>query len=184
MSTPDTYTRPDGAETAGRVERLTAAILEDRDRPQSSNETHACFACGRPFMWGQSGSVRRFCSQGCVDYFDSGAPPYDPTYTNKNNQRWYTLPLGKHGSLINCKGCGRQFDSKGLRCCSRDCEREHRDRRDNAKLMAEAGMSPSHKRLCQRPGCTRPIPRWKNGKATRKDCRFCTEKCADKARGR
>ena len=36
--------------------------------------------------------------------FRCGLPALDPTYHLKTNQRWYSLPLGKHGFLIDCAG--------------------------------------------------------------------------------
>jgi hypothetical protein len=92
------------------------------------------------------------------------------------------MPMGSHGFLVPCAGCGRQFDSKGLRCCSADCERQYRERKDNAGIMAEVGMEPvSVKRKCENPGCGRPIPKWRNGKRVSSATRFCSKSCANKA---
>ena len=39
------------AGSSGRVERLAAALLRDRERPASTNiPTEACFTCGRAYM--------------------------------------------------------------------------------------------------------------------------------------
>jgi predicted amidophosphoribosyltransferase len=51
----------------------------------------------------------------------------------------YCLPIGRIGFLVGCCGCGRQFDSHGLRCCS-DCERTFRRKQE---LDAELADDPS-----------------------------------------
>ena len=73
------------------IEKLTAALLRDRERPTSANTSNECFACGRSYMRrpvsGDDNS--RFCSRHCQDAFDAGFPPYDP-----NRDRALTnLPL-------------------------------------------------------------------------------------------
>jgi hypothetical protein len=98
----------------------------------------------------------RFCSARCREWFDVGNPPYDSHYASKADPRWYSLPTGPHGFLIDCAGCGRRFDSKGLRCCSPECERRYRERQDNAAVMAEVGMEAAAKRKCEE--CGGPIP--------------------------
>jgi hypothetical protein len=78
------------------------------------------------------------------------------------------MRMGSHGLLIECAGCGRQFDSRGLRCCSTGCERQYRERKDNAAVMAEVGMDLAvTKRKCENLECGRPIPKWRNGKRVR-----------------
>jgi hypothetical protein len=62
------------------VEKLAAALLRDRERPASTNNSIIeCFACGRSYMRRPvSGDDNpRFCSARCQDAFDAGFPPYD-----------------------------------------------------------------------------------------------------------
>jgi hypothetical protein len=74
------------------IEKLAAALLRDRERPATTNNSIIeCFACGRSHMRrpvsGDDNS--RFCSRRCQDAFDAGFPPYDP-----NRDRALTnLPL-------------------------------------------------------------------------------------------
>jgi hypothetical protein len=69
---------------------------------------------------------------------------------------------GTHGWIIECLGCGREFDSKGLRCCSAKCERAYLDRQDAVTVMAEVGLE-SLTRRCQCEGCPHHIPNWRFG---------------------
>jgi hypothetical protein len=55
------------------------------------------------------------------------------------------LRRGAAGYYIRCKFCNKEFESKGLRCCSRECERGYRDRQDNLAAMAEAGIEAAPK---------------------------------------
>ena len=92
------------------------------------------------------------------------------------------MKMGPSGFLINCANCGKEFDSKGSRCCSTKCERLYRDRQDNLAIMAEVGIEPAPKRQCANPECDRPIPKWRNGRKVRSDTRFCSPKCANGAK--
>src|SRR4051794_33548456 len=71
-----------------------------------SGKVQGCFACGRGFMDGLGDG--RFCSTNCRDYFDAGAAPYQEPKTQ------YDFTMGSEGFIINCEGCGKRFDSKGL----------------------------------------------------------------------
>jgi predicted nucleic acid-binding Zn ribbon protein len=130
----------------------------------------------------------RFCSANCRELYDAGGfSAHDPTYHHKkDNPRWYRLPLGKRGFLIECAGCSKAFDSKGQWCCSPECERAYRDRGAIEKLKAEAGVEFQSKlgvkRKCERDGCGRDIPRWRNGRLVSKATRFCSPKCQQGAR--
>jgi hypothetical protein len=88
------------------------------------------------------------------------------------------------GVLIACRGCGRQFASKGLRCCSAACERQLHERDADAALLAEVGMEVAAKRKCQE--CGGDIPRWTGvGRKRRQvpvSTRFCSAKCRRKAK--
>ena len=134
------------------AQAIAAEILRDREKAID------CFSCGRSFIYkAPSGDDSgRFCHSRCREWFDAGNPVSDPSYTNKSNPRWYSLPIGPHGFYIDCAGCGKRFDSKGLRCCSTDCERQYRQRGETADLMAEVGMEAPAKRPCQAPGSPAP----------------------------
>ena len=101
----------------------------------------------------------RFCSRRCREAYDAGLPPYDPDQLKKLASRFNPGGLrvvagppglssyhplqgsqqlsrgikrrGSSGFVIACLGCGREFDSTGLRCCSLACERRCSDRSEN-----------------------------------------------------
>jgi len=158
-----------------RNERLAEAILKDRaarTEPARSKSV-LCFCCGRSFTYrGHSGDDNGcFCSVRCREGYDAGYPAFDPDYASKNNPRWYSLPIAPHGFYIDCAGCGRRFESLGLRCCSSECTRMAQGRVETRALIAEAGISIDKRRPCQK--CGKPIPRWRNGRAVRKDAKTC-----------
>jgi hypothetical protein len=171
------------------TKKLAAAIERDllAKRPKSE-PTPDCFACGRGYMpkppTGDDST--RFCSVRCREAFDAGLPAHDPTYANKSNPRWYSLPFGRHGFLVDCAGCGRRFDSKGLRCCSPACERSLGERREVERLKAEAGVEYQSRlgprRKCD--GCGRDIPNWRKGRRVSKATRFCSPSCSRKMRAK
>ena len=163
--------------------RYAAQIEADRQahiaRPKY--EAPTCFSCGRGFAYKgpQGDDSGRFCSARCREWYDAGNPAYEPLDTD----RFYSLPKGPTGFYINCAGCQKRFDSRGLRCCSPECERTYRQRGDNAAVMAEVGMTAAtKKRPCQAPGCTHTIPLWRKGRKVSKATRFCSDKCSAKAR--
>src|SRR5205814_6204217 len=86
------------------------------------------------------------------------------------------------GVEIQCRGCQKPFISKGLRCCTTDCERKYRERVEIAAVMDAAGMERSVKRPCQT--CGAPMPRYEGvGKARRlvpMSRRFCGRNCREK----
>jgi hypothetical protein len=171
------------------TKKLAAAIEQDllAKRPKSE-PTPECFACGCGYMpkppMGDDST--RFCSVRCREAYDAGFPAHDPTYASKKNPRWYSLPLGRHGFLIDCAGCGKQFDSKGLRYCSPACKRALADRQEIRELKAEAGVEFESrlgpKRKCE--GCGGDIPRWRNGRKVSGKTRFCSPSCGQKARAK
>src|SRR5262249_1674392 len=57
------------------------------------------------------------------------------------------------------------------RYCKPECRRLSQERLEARALMAEAGMSIDKRQPCQR--CGKPIPRWRNGRAVRKDAKTC-----------
>jgi hypothetical protein len=79
--------------------------------------------------------------------------------------------ISRGGWRIDCAGCGKRFESFGLRYCKPECARVGRERLEARALMAEVGMSIDRRRPCQR--CGKPIPRWRNGRAVRKNAKFC-----------
>jgi hypothetical protein len=87
-----------------------------------------------------------------------------------------------HGYMIVCAGCQHEFESKGLRCCSIECERRYRERQDNLAIMAEAGIEPAVKRRCEYEKCGNVIPKWRNGRMVSKATRFCSARCAKEAK--
>jgi hypothetical protein len=142
-----------------------------------------CFVCEREHM-----GPTRFCSDRCRDAYDSGYTPQanpDPFTTSSRqiaggNAGHLPKPMrmGRHGFMINCAGCGHEFDSQGLRCCSTKCEHKLRDRKETSKLMAEVGMERPTKRKCQE--CGGDIPNWRNGRRVPKNTRFCSPRCVRK----
>jgi hypothetical protein len=164
------------ATLAGAIAR--DLLAERRLSPQYPE----CFACGRTYVpKPPSGDdSTRFCSVRCREAFDAGFPPLDPAYHLKTNQRWYSLPLGRHGFLIECAGCSKTFDSRGLRCCSTECERTYRQRQQNQADLAEIGMEIATKRKCE--ACGGNIPNWRNGRRVSKATRFCSSQCGQRAR--
>jgi hypothetical protein len=150
---------------------LAKAIERDllANRPAREKEA-TCFTCGR----GCLPNSNRFCSTRCREGFDAGAPP-----ASKTGLHWYSLPIGPTGFLVNCAGCGKRFDSRGLRCCSTECERRYRERAENIAAMAEVDMGKPVKRKCEH--CDGDIPNWRNGRKVSKAARFCSQKCSKSA---
>ena len=156
---------------------LADALLRDRARQQGSTSANypECMACGRSYSRG----VGRFCSDNCQAGFDNGLGPHDPGYASKSTARWYSLPMGRTGFLIDCAACKKQFDSRGLRCCSPECERSYRSRQDSQAILQEVGMEAPRKRACLE--CSGPIPNWRKGRKVSSSTRFCSKRCADKS---
>ncbi len=168
-----------------------------------SDESQTCFMCRRHYLRGDG----RFCSALCRAGFDAGLSPHDPVRPRFNQA------IQGDGFAIECAGCRKVFTSRGLRCCSKDCERNYRQRAEIAagpakveikpvqitvSTLAEAGIETvqitatlaagiepgANRRECEECGST--IPRFRgSGKArreVRKDARFCSSKCREKAR--
>jgi hypothetical protein len=136
-----------------------------------------CLACGRS----HSGRDGEWCSPRCRDASANGWPRYRPVEVKYFDLRWRPMVAKGDGWEIACRCCGGEFVSKGLRCCTPDCERLLRQREEKAAVLAEVGIEPSAKRTCQAPGCIAVIPRFsgvgKGRRAVRNDVRFCSEKC-------
>jgi hypothetical protein len=84
------------------------------------------------------------------------------------------------GFRIDCHGCGKSFESLGWAHCSNACKRASRERRANVADMAEVGIEPQTRHKCQE--CGGNIPRWRNGRQVSKATRFCSDRCARKAK--
>jgi hypothetical protein len=161
---------------------LAAAIVRDILLGRKSQQASAtCFACGRSFHSAVTRDADgnqergRFCSQRCREAFDAGFPAFDPF----NADKWYSLPIGPAGFRIDCVHCRKQFDSRGLRCCSVECEREHcRKLELEAKLAGDPFRAEKRKCL----DCGGAIPNWRNGRRVSSATRFCSDRCAISAR--
>jgi hypothetical protein len=137
-----------------------------------------CLACGRSYSRGAG----ECCSARCRAWVVAGEKPYAPTVVKYTMLKGAPMPMTADGFAIKCRGCRRIFSSKGLRCCSAICEANYRHDEDRRATLAELGIEPSVKRLCQAPGCSRPIPKWERGRRVQKNRRFCTRSCEERAR--
>jgi hypothetical protein len=150
---------------------IAAVIERDLLRREDSPtiDITKCFSCGYSMIYRSN----RFCSERCREWFDAGNPSYE------QQEEWASKP---RALSIVCEGCHKEFHSKGLRCCSADCERRYCERQANLAIMAEVGIEPAPKRQCANPECERIIPKWRNGRRVREDTRFCSPKCAKRAK--
>jgi hypothetical protein len=162
------------------VNRLRDAIERNllRERPEAPDFAH-CFMCGRTFTEEKGHGLNgRFCSTLCLDGYDAGLMPPQPPRCS--------LPMRGDGFVITCKGCKCEFVSRGLRCCSAECDRQHRERQDIEATIAGMAMESTGyvKRKCQH--CGGDIPRYqgigKKRRETRKDARFCSPRCQQRAK--
>jgi hypothetical protein len=191
--------------TAGIAARANAPVLALRSRRHEHNIV-PCFVCNATFSYkGCQGDLNgRFCSIRCQAWFDAGnAPPCGPDDTligwrdvtgslgTKTVADFYALVFGRpstpmkrssDGFRIACGGCGKDFDSRGRKCCSDACERRFRERETNRAVMAEVGIEPSVKRRCAALGCANTIPKWSNGRRVSTARRFCSKACGQRAR--
>jgi hypothetical protein len=147
-----------------------AATRAVPDSQLSSSEAIACFSCGRSFLYTTGNDFGRFCSARCREWFDAGYPAHRPLDTS----RLCNLPIGPHGFLISCAGCGIRFDSKGLRCCSTDCEGSLGRKRELDAFLKDDPFR-GVKRKCL--GCGGDIPNWRNGRRVSAATRFCKPVC-------
>jgi hypothetical protein len=149
-----------------------------------------CFSCGRSMV----DRGPRFCSVRCRDWFDAGNPPYEPLDTGRLYGATWRHVAGPHpgylpkplrmagklteagrGFYLDCAGCGKEFESGSLCCCSTACERAYVARQKNLADMLDA---PAAKRRCEQ--CGGDIPRWRNGRKVSKSARFCGPRCQQK----
>jgi hypothetical protein len=97
-----------------------------------------------------------------------------PVYYYDSNGRRMT-PTAK-GFMIDCRGCGRRFDSVGLAYCTPECARKKRERDEAVTIATAAGHEVRKGRACE--VCGKHIPRYtKTGKATSSSVRTCSRKC-------
>jgi hypothetical protein len=88
----------------------------------------------------------------------------DPGYLPKTRMR-----EGQSGFHIACRGCGGEFESKGLAYCSSCLALPAEDRR---------AMHPvTTGRRCQAPGCEKFLPR-----TARAGAKYCSKACGERAR--
>jgi hypothetical protein len=187
-----------------RQEQIAAAIRRDllRDYDDKCSDAIRCGSCGRG-MTRRRGNL--FCSECCRTWYDAGNPGHAQDWRQPKPSfgiaGWKVIagspgvevgsdPYAKLkprdrrqreiGVWIECAHCGRSHDSKGLRCCSAECERRYSERQDNLRLMAEVGIEPAGKRRCE--CCGAVIPKWRNGRRVRRTAQFCSDGCARKAR--
>jgi hypothetical protein len=156
-----------------RESNIAAIIERDLLRADDGKPSDAieCHACGRSMTYKGS----RFCTERCRDYYDSGAPGYAQRQSTNN----CGMRMGPNGFYVRCVHCHQELESKGVRCCSAECERRYVERQANLAVMAEVGIKPSAKRRCERCGCA--IPNWRNGRRVAVTTRFCSDRCSRKA---
>jgi hypothetical protein len=179
------------------VGKLARQILDDRAKPRPAPRVGCCFLCGRSYSTQSldGDSSTQFCSAKCRGAYDAGiALAVEPNPFVVDQWRVIAGPppgrmpkaprmMGRHGFYIDCLHCKREFESRGLRCCSAECGRALKSRADTAATMAEVGMVLIEKRKCE--SCGGDIPNW-TGEGfkrhrTRKSQRYCSARCQRKA---
>lgn len=170
-----------------KSEKLAELLLSDRERPKVYHNIIPCWSCGHTFVYrGRQGELNgNFCSMRCQDWYDAGNPSFErQRELTKIVYRWRDgrpMRPGKEGFYIACAHCNKEFESKGLRCCSVECERGLKERADNLAVMAEAGIDAAPKKRCAAPDCDAVIPKWKNGRQVSARVTFCSPKCRVRA---
>jgi hypothetical protein len=160
-----------------------ALIAERRTKPSPPRDPIGpCFACGRSFVQTES----RFCSDRCRASFDAGARPYEPPLTSREIMERFPvsdkiLGQGNRGPFIICPGCNNRFESVGLRHCSKAC-RDKAERHENNIASMGPLEYEDRRRICGAEGCANRIPLFRKGRAVSKSARYCSAKCANRAR--
>jgi hypothetical protein len=161
-----------------RIRQLAEQYRVEVEKPAKDGpEISICFSCGGRFVKSDFG---RFCSSNCREQYDAGLPSFE------RMQELQSYVRLTDGVMLSCLGCGKKFRSRGVRCCSRECEakyvRECSKKNELTELRAETGVSgTSRKRPCGNPECSNTIPPWTaTGRKT--STRFCSKKCERKAR--
>jgi hypothetical protein len=156
-------------------------LLANRHRAVETDRSDiiACRSCGYAFPYKERRADLngRFCSVRCQDWFDAG----NPAPLERGHYGAAMRPT-REGFMIRCASCRQEFESRGLRCCSADCERRCRERQDNLAVMAEAGVEATPRKGCADPECRARIPTWRNGRKVSSSTRFCSPICARRAR--
>jgi hypothetical protein len=151
-----------------RTKRLTQALLADRHRGAGTERTDItnCFMCG----YGMLNRGSRFCSDRCRDFYDAGEPGHEQNWLRGPKTRSLPLTQPKiiagppgieigsfhhhladlpatstkctvAGYMVRCAGCGKEFESRGLRCCSGDCWRRYKQRQEISRLWPRPASS-------------------------------------------
>ena len=160
---------------------LAAVLKRDLLRTDNSKPSAIiteCFSCGFGIRYRGS----RFCSERCREWFDAGRLPYSAPRIGYCWRDGRLMKMGSRGFPIDCAHCGKEFDSKGLRCCTIECERRYRERQDNLAVMAQAGIEAAPKRQCANTECGQTVPKWRKGRKVSGATRFCSRRCAEAAR--
>jgi hypothetical protein len=172
-----------------KTEQLAAVLLADRNREaQERTDIIACFSCGYNFVYrGRQGELNgRFCSMRCQNWYDAGNPGHERqrelTKIIYRDHAGRPMKPSRDGFYIRCVGCEKEVESLGLRACSIECERHYGERQKNLAIMAEAGIEPAVKKHCAAPGCNAVIPKWRKGRRVSVATRFCSPKCAARAK--
>jgi hypothetical protein len=186
-----------------RAERLAANLLADQQRERPKHNIVPCWSCGHTYVYrGRRGDLNgNFCSMRCQAWYDDGNPTYERQCERESKLLGASLgslvvvagppdlevgsnlykrlgtPMrrGTHGFYIACKNCNKEFESLGLRCCSKDCERACLESQERKAALKEAGIESTSRRMCERLDCDRPIPKWKNGRQVSSKVRFCSD---------
>ena len=187
---------------SGLAAQIEADII---GRETSRHNIVPCRVCAHAFIYrGRRGDLNgNFCSLHCQSWYDDGKPEIDhnPTATASKTpltgrrvvagppdlevgSLYYESIFPKltpmNGYRIKCANCSKEFESKGLRCCSAECERRYRDREFNIAVMAEVGIEAKAKRKCANPDCSNTIPKWRNRRQVSSATRFCSPRCSRK----
>jgi hypothetical protein len=150
-----------------KLQRLARQLLDWK--PLARVDAPECFTCGRGYHRGDG----RFCSPRCRHGFDDGFSPYE------RREIIYSMPKSGDGFRIECANCKRPFTSKGLRCCSTECERIFRQREERKRDLADIPFR-SPRPPCE--SCGGPIPKWRKGRLVSNATRFCSPRCQKRKR--
>jgi hypothetical protein len=187
-----------------------ALLADREQLDRSDHNIVACRSCGYTFCYkGRRGDLNgSFCSTHCQNWYDAGNAPIEHDHAEKayktpidrwrvvaappgvgvrycasvfpRGYRFTSMTMSAQGYRIRCASCCREFESRGLRCCSPECERGYRERQENLAAMAEVGIAPAPRRECA--SCGARIPTWRQGRKVSSSARFCSPKCQQRAR--
>ena len=181
----------------------------DRPASPARTTATDCALCGRGMVYKGRPYCHDRCAEYAGDGFPAPDPHFAPKAINVPLRSWtvvagppdvtvgsvhYAGVLDSHhpeaghsrmkptadGFKINCPGCHHEFESRGSRHCSAECRQRDRERQDNLKVIAEAGVEIALKRKCE--VCGAVIPTWRKGRRVSSNTRFCSAGCGQKAR--